>query len=335
MGIVKVLVAEDSRTARAWLRGLLLREGFEVVEVADGRSAVRATATERPDVVLMDLALPRLSGVEAIAEIMAACPTPIVVLSSHVDAGQVDLSFAALQAGALDTLAKPRTALSSERDAIGRTLVRRLRLMAGAKLVRRLPPPGRTRRPPPSPSSVDVMVIGASTGGPAVLYDLLLQLPPPSVPIVIVQHIGAEFAEGFARHLAGTGQDVVLATTGALRPGRVVVAPASGSLVFTAPGQIAIRPGWPPKGILPSIDATLSSLAVHHGDRAGAMLLTGMGKDGATGLLAVREAGGACFAQDEVSCVVFGMPRAAFELGAVDVLHSATELGEILKASAS
>lgn len=338
---MKVLVAEDSRTVRAWLVGVLEGEGMTVVAVGDGLDAVRAAATEAPDVIVMDLQLPGLDGLEAIARIMAASPCPIVVLSGQLDGLEVDYAFEALRAGALDVVAKPRLGDPEARAEAGRRFARTLRVMARAKVIRRTrrfgSPAGQPLRLSPRRGRLDactLLGIGASTGGPPVVRLLLERIRPPArVPILITQHIGAGFDAGYARWLGESGHDVILpAEATRLEPGRVYLAPADASLVLTGPSWVALAPqsGSGPGSIVPNVDACFESLARHRGPDAAGVLLTGMGQDGAQGLAALRAAGGATFAQDEASCVVFGMPRAARDAGAVDVLHSPEQLATSL-----
>ncbi len=338
---IKVLVAEDSRTARAWLVGLLRAAGMAVVEVANGLDAVHAARLEAPSVVVMDLQLPGLDGIEAIRRIMAESPCPIVVLTGQLHREDVDVAFEALNAGALEVVAKPSTADPAERAEIGRRFVRTLRVMERVKVVRR-----RRSQPRTSPAALTlpagtsdlamcrVLGIGASTGGPPVVRLLLDRIAAPArVPILISQHIGPGFEEGFARWLSDSGHPVdVLTGPADLEPGRVYVSPASSSLVLTAPERLGLKPGGPQTRLLPSIDATFDSLATHQGRRAAGVLLTGMGRDGARGLGSIRDAGGATFAQSEATCAVFGMPRVAHEVGAVDVLHSPDDLARDLGA---
>lgn len=338
---LRVLVAEDSRSARAWLVGLLEADGMTVIPAADGLEAVQVAARAAPDVAVVDLQLPGLDGIEVIARVMAASPCPIVVFSGQLGTSRMDYTFEALRAGALDVVAKPTTADPAARAEAGRGLIRTLRLMAQVVVVtrragRRPAPVPALRLPSAGPNLTEctLLGIGASTGGPPIVRTLLEGIRPPCrVPILVTQHIGAGFDLGYARWLGETGHPVDIPSgPTTLCPGRVYLAPAEASLVMTAPARVALDPLAPnhPGGILPSADRMFESMARHCGLGAAGILLTGMGRDGARGLKALRAAGGAPFAQDEASCVVFGMPRAAREAGAVDTLHSPRQLAALL-----
>lgn len=337
---MKALVVEDSRTTRAWLVRLLKADGIDVVEAGDGLAAIRLAAAERPDVVLMDLQLPGCSGLEAIEAIMASAPRPIVVLSGQLRKADVDLAFEALQLGALDVLAKPGRASASEQADHGARLLRVLRLMARVKVVRRRHQGlARARTPVTVPTvqdlrGVQLLAMGGSTGAPPIVHGLLERLPVPlRVPVVVIQHIGVGFEDGYARYLDGAGHPAhVVRGEEALEPGCVYVAPADASIVLLSPDRLTLDRRPPPasSGMLPSVDRTFESLAEQLGGRCAAVLLSGMGRDGARGLAALRDRGAATFAQDEASSAVFGMPRAAMELGAVDVLSVPEQLGATL-----
>ncbi len=334
---MKVLIVEDSPTVRAWLVALLKAEGMEVVQAADGLSAVPIAAAAAPDVVLMDLNLPGQHGLQAIAQIMSTDPRPIVVLTGQLDSSEMDVAFEAVQAGALEVVHKPHTADPAARVEAGLSLGRTLRIMARVTVVRR---PGRARPASTLPrrsnglATSTLLAIGASTGGPPIVRLLLERIRPPArVPIVIAQHIGRGFEAGYARWLAETGHDVRVpsrATT--LQAGQVYVSPADASFVMASPDRAILRrgPGDTPTSLLPSIDLVFESMARHHGSQATGVLLTGMGRDGARGLSAVRKAGGTTLAQDEASCAVFGMPKEAQKAGAVTELHSPEQLATIL-----
>ncbi|WNG13607.1 chemotaxis protein CheB [Cystobacter fuscus] len=323
---MKLLLVEDSRSVIAFLEQLLRREpDIELLPPVDnGHDAVAAVQRWKPQLVLMDLVLPGgMGGEEAIAAIMATAPCPIVVLSGQLDTRGRDRTFESLSAGAVDVLAKPMLSGPDEVQAFRERLLRTVRTMAHARVVgrgrlsRRLPvvrtPSVATPVVAPRPCSL--LAIGGSTGAPPLVYELLRMLPAPApFPVLISQHIVQGFEPGFAQWLSGTGHRAVVARGGEwLEPGAVYVSPADRDMVVRA-GKLRTQPA---RGVaIPSVNVLLESVASFYGDRAVGLLLTGMGVDGAEGLLAMRQAGALTVAQDGASCVVDGMPGAARALGA-------------------
>jgi len=315
---VRVLVADDSELFRDLLARVVADDpGFEVVAVAaDGNAAAGLARALRPDVITMDLHMPDADGFSGIARIMAETPTPILVLTANREEA---VGFRALSLGALDILEKPQA--TTDLEEYGQILRSRLRLLAGVKVIRHVRGL-RERRPPPPRVAArpDLVVVGASLGGPRALASLLRGLPPGfAAPIAVVQHIADGFTEGLAGWLAAESRlDVREARDGEpLVAGRVLLAPSGRHLVVT--GGVARLSDAPPVDTFkPSVTPLFLSAARHHGARACGVILTGMGRDGAEGLRAIRAAGGTTIAQDEASSAVFGMARAAIELGAVD-----------------
>lgn len=315
---VRVLVADDSELFRDVLSRVIAAErGFEVVATAaDGNEAARLARDLRPDVITMDLAMPDADGFSGIARIMAETPTPILVLTANREEA---VGFRALSLGALDILEKPSAA--SNLDDYGALLRSRLRLLAGVRVIRHLR--GLRNRRPAEPRTVprpDLVAIGASLGGPRALAALLRALPSGfSTPIAVVQHIADGFTEGLANWL---GQESRLEVReardhDALRPGLVLLAPTGRHLVVSK-GVARLSDAPPLDGFRPSVTPLFRSAAEAYGTRACGVILTGMGRDGAEGLKALKRAGGHTIAQDEATSAVYGMPRAAIETGAVD-----------------
>lgn len=315
---IRVLVADDSELFRELLSRVVAAEaGFEVVAVAaDGNAAAALARSLRPDVITMDLNMPDADGFSGIARIMAETPTPILVLTAN---REETVGFRALSLGALDILEKPQA--TTDLEEYGQLLRSRLRLLAGVKVIRH--PRGlRERRaaPPSRGARADVVVVGASLGGPRALAALLRALPPDfPAPIAVVQHIADGFTEGLASWLATeTRLHVREARDGdPLRAGRVVLAP-TGRHLLVAEGVARLSDAPPVDTFKPSVTPLFASAARAYGARACGVILTGMGRDGAEGLKAIKDAGGPTVAQDEATSAVFGMPRAAIELGAVD-----------------
>jgi two-component system chemotaxis response regulator CheB len=265
----------------------------------------------------MDLNMPDADGFSGIARIMAETPTPILVLTANREEA---VGFRALSLGALDILEKPQA--TTDLEDYGRLLRSRLRLLAGVKVIRHVR--GLRERAAATPhrrsARAELVVVGASLGGPRALAALLRGLPPGfRAPVAIVQHIADGFTEGLAAWLASeTRLDVHEGQDGeALVPGRVLLAP-TGRHLLVGDGFVRLSDAPPVDTFRPSVTPLFLSAARAYGPRVCGVLLTGMGRDGAEGLKAIRDAAGVTIAQDESTSAVFGMPRAAIELGAVE-----------------
>lgn len=321
----RVLVCEDSKTFAAALVRTLERGGeVEVVGVAtSAEGAIADLSRLAPDLVTMDVELPGMSGLQAVEEIMSTRPTPILIVSSHVSSGG-DLVAAALASGALDAIAKSDLPLRDPDGAAAIAFRRRVKLLGGARVIRhpRARLNGRGTVPSPPASHDSVIGICASTGGPHALATLLAGIPADfGVPILVVQHIGAGFTEGLAHWLdAAVPLPVRLAEHGTRPLLGVTVAPDGADLVLTAAGVLELDRTTPSGLHRPSGDVLLRSIAHHAQNAAVAVVLTGMGRDGADGLAAVGEAGGLTIAQDEATSAVYGMPREAARCGAAQIL---------------
>jgi two-component system chemotaxis response regulator CheB len=339
-GPVRVLVVDDSPTVRAVLRRMLGRDpGLQVVgEAGDGGEAVQMAGLLRPDVVLMDLEMPGIDGFAAIQQIVERAPTPILVLSSRMRLGGRRTVFEALQAGAAEVLAKPESpddwgTLTSRLPETLRSLARGAAaappdggVAAAADRAVEVPALAEVAVAAPAVRGYlrvrpEILAVGASTGGPQALQSLLEGLRPARrLAVLVVQHIAPEFQGGLAdwlRQVVGT--DVRLAQQGETPPaGAVRLAPQGSHLRLRADGTVQLDASTPARrGHRPSADELFLSCA-RWGSRAAGVLLSGMGRDGVEGLLAMRQAGSATLVQDEASSVVFGMPRAALEVGAAD-----------------
>lgn len=331
--MIKVLVVEDSPVVRAFLVHILGADpGIQVVATAsDGEQALEAIARLRPDVVTMDIHMPRMDGLEATRRIMETQPTPIVIVSGSTEPHEVATTFRAMEAGAVAILRRPVGIGHPDHEASAGELVRTVKLMSEVKVIRRWPKVGRqaevprvaTANPAQAGAKVKIIVIGASTGGPPVLQTILAALPQDlPVPVLIVQHMAAGFTQGFVQWLARTsGLPVHLAVHDEpMRPGHVYVAPDEFQMGVARGGTIALKKDAPENGLRPSVSYLLRSVAeVYRGD-AVAGLLTGMGRDGADEMKVLREQGAVTFAQDKESSVVHGMPGAAIELDAATLV---------------
>jgi two-component system, chemotaxis family, protein-glutamate methylesterase/glutaminase len=339
MSRLRVLVVEDSLTVRRRLCEVLAgdREIEVVGEAADGRQAIEACRTLRPDVITMDMMLPLMTGLAATEYIMAHFPTPILVVSASFNRGEVFRTFDALAAGAVDVLEKPtgeeadgdweRRLLSSVKMAARIRVITHIR----ARMNGRAPTALATNRP-----WCQCVAIGASTGGPGAIVEVLRALPTPMrVPVLVVLHINEPFGTAFADWLDGqTSHRVSFAVD--MEPlagaaGRVLMAPPGRHLMLQH-GLLRLTNGAERHSCRPSVDTLFESLAAEQGAGTAACLLTGMGRDGAAGLLAIRRAGGLTIAQDEATCVVYGMPREAAQMGAAERVLPLGEIGPALAA---
>jgi two-component system chemotaxis response regulator CheB len=328
---IRVLVADDSALFREVLSRVVAADpAFEVVGVAgNGFTAAALTRNLKPDVITMDLNMPDADGFSGIARIMAETPTPILVLTANREEA---VGFRALSLGALDIIEKP--AAETDLDDYGQVLRSRLRLLAGVKVIRHLRGL-RERRPPPpvAAARAELVVIGASLGGPRALATLLRGLPLDfPAAVAVVQHIADGFTEGLASWLAQESRlEVREARDGdVLRAGRVLVAPTGHHLVVADEGVARLSGAPPVDTFKPSVTPLFVSAARHYGRRACGVLLTGMGRDGAEGMRALKEAGATTIAQDEGTSAVFGMPRAAIDLGVVDRVLPIDDVAKLL-----
>ena len=319
----RVLLADDSLLVRQMLKDMLQAgDDIRVVgEACDGREAVEMAQTLHPDLVIMDLLMPVLDGLDAIEEIMALCPAPVLVLSAAVEASEVDRAFIAIKRGALDVMEKPRLDGAGGLDGFAATLREKVLFLSRIRVIRhprRKLRQGEPLAPLPAGCGHNLLAIGASTGGPKAVMRLLKALPADFPGAVfVVQHIAQGFAAGFANWLdRECALPVRLARDGAsFRIGEALVAP-DGSHLTVVDGVIRLHDAPAVNCCRPSIDVFFDSLARQRCDQVVAVLLTGMGRDGAQGMLHIREAGGTTIVQDEPSCAVFGMPKAAITLDA-------------------
>jgi two-component system chemotaxis response regulator CheB len=324
---IRVLVVEDSPVIRDFLTHLLnLVPDLEVVGVAhDGEEALNMISKCQPDVITMDIHMPGLDGFETTRQIMETRATPIVIVSGSSSVMGSVTAFRALAVGALAVVARPYGFGHPEFASSAHQLVETLRLMAEVKVVRRWPKrtAGAAAAPPVSAlvaakAEVRMVAIGASTGGPAAITTILTGLPKDlPFPLLIVQHICGGFVDGFVEWLAQTsGLPVHLAAHGELPlPGHVYVAPDGFHMGVNGSNRIRLDAAPPENNLRPAVAYLFRSVAAAHGRHAAAILLTGMGTDGAKELKLVRDCGGVTVAQDQASSVVHGMPGEAIRLG--------------------
>jgi two-component system chemotaxis response regulator CheB len=348
---VRVLIAEDSATLRDLLRSILEADpGIVVVgEARTGAEAVHMTSELEPDLIMMDVHMPVMDGLEATREIMTRRPTPIIIVSSSSSGDDVSMPLQAVLGGALLLVRKPDDPSSSDFDARQSHLVTMVKALSQVKVVRRAAGfarasgmhrviPGsadhtQTLRRAPNRGVVRVVTIAASTGGPAAIARVLRALPADyPVPILIVQHIAMGFGAGFVDWLATICPLAVRVARHGERPvgGTVYVAPDDSQFGLQADGTFQVDASPPVGGFRPSANVLFESAARAHGAAVVAVILTGMGSDGVNGLRAVRSARGFVIAQDEASSVVYGMPREAVAAGTVDLVLPLDEIASML-----
>ncbi len=331
-GRIRVLVVDDSLiTVQTITRIIQADRQIEVVGKAmDGEKAIAQVERLGPDVVTMDINMPRVDGIQATRAIVGRFGTPIVIVSAYASANNVAIqTLQALMHGAIETVQKPSGEIGLDLDTVGAELVAKIKAASRAR------PAGASRTIPPDtgqhafspcpsfltmrPGRLDLVGIGVSTGGPSTLERFVPSIPRDyPLPIALVIHMPGVFIPMLAEKLdAAGGIRVSVAKDGEKAlPGHMYISPAAGHLTV-APGlRLVHAPGAPVNGCVPSVDTLFLSMAQVLGATAAGIVLTGMGKDGARGLLAMREKGGITAAQDEESSVIYGMPRSARELGA-------------------
>ena len=338
---IRVLVVEDSLFMRKVLEGIFnADEQLQVVGNAkDGREAVALAESLKPDVITMDINMPHVDGLQATAEIMTTNPRPIVIVST----------LRALELGAIEFVAKPSSAIDLDMQSVKEELLRKVRMAAKVRVVRtasrlaltiqnangsKTPAPASVRVRPSPMSGLDqrfpIVVLAASTGGPATVMRIAPGFTGDfPAAVILVQHMPAAFTTQYATQLAEfTGIRVKEAEANeSLQPGTLYICPGGQHLRITPTGRIQLDgTSGRINGYLPSIDATMESVAAFAGPLSIAGILTGMGNDGAQGAKAIKTAGGLVLAQDEATSVIFGMPAEAIKTGAVDQVLSIDDI---------
>jgi two-component system, chemotaxis family, protein-glutamate methylesterase/glutaminase len=340
---VRVMVVEDSPTVRTLLCHIIDRDPrLQLASVCgSAEEALASIGDAAPDVISMDIRLPGLSGLDATRRIMAEAPTPIVVIADSIHDTTLGIAMNALKAGALSVVEKPVGPAVPAYQRMAQEIATQLYLMSQVPVIRRrridtsLTPTvfGQAK----SFQSMTVVGIAASTGGPLALSMILGALPASfPAPILVVQHMGGAFMEGFASWLdTQTPLHVAIASNGEkVEPGRVYVAPGDRHMALASEGFILVTADAPVNNQRPAANVLFESMAVYAGAKSVGVLLTGMGEDGARGLLSMRRAGALTIAEHESTAVVYGMPGAAAKLGAAtQILTLDTVAPRLLKLS--
>jgi two-component system chemotaxis response regulator CheB len=344
--MIKVLVVEDSPTVKELLVNILSSDPeIRVVGTANnGEEAIEATILHKPDVITMDIHMPKMDGFEATRRIMETKPVPIVIVTGSSDAREVSTSFKAMEAGAVSVVPKPGGITLPDYEARAKELIQTVKLMSEVKVVRRwlyyrrgVKAPSVSPQVKPDtkrmPAEIRIIAIGASTGGPLVLQTILSGLPKDfTVPLLIVQHMSAGFVQGMVEWISqSSGFPVHIASAGEyILPGRAYVAPDGFHMGVENSNRIMLSKDEPEDNLRPSVSYLFRSVANVYGRNAVGILLSGMGKDGAEGLKLMKDKGAVTIVQDENSSVIFGMPKAAIELDAATYVLPSERIAAVL-----
>lgn len=322
---IRVLIVDDSATARAVLNDILSSDSsIEVVGTASDAFVARDKIVElRPDVICLDVEMPRMDGITFLKKLMHYMPLPVVMVSSLTQSG-AKTTLEALEAGAVDFVPKPHSHIYDGKDEMRDELISKIKAASKAKVFKKeLNNQIQANTTSLAQTTNKILAIGASTGGTEALKDVLMGLPRNAPGMVIVQHMPANFTAQFAQRLNSLcSMEVREAKNGdSIIPGVALIAPGDYHMVVRRSGAryyVEIGNGEKVSGHRPSVDVLFNSVAKIAGANAIGVILTGMGSDGAKGLLAMKNAAARTIGQDEASCVVYGMPKVAYEIGAVE-----------------
>ena len=323
----KVLIVDDSALIRSVMSEIVNSQpDLEVVATApDPLVARELIKKHNPDVLTLDVEMPKMDGLDFLEKLMRLRPMPVLMVSSLTERGS-EITMRALELGAVDFVTKPKISIQSGMREYADMIADKIRAAARARIAPRSRAPSVPSAPlsalrSPLISSEKLIIIGASTGGTEAIREFLMQMPSDCPGILIAQHMPEGFTSSFARRLDSLCRISVVESAGNERvlPGHAYIAPGHSHLLLTRSGanyMTRIEQSPPVNRHRPSVDVLFRSAALAAGKNAVGVILTGMGKDGAAGMLEMRQAGAHNFAQDEASCVVFGMPREAIALGA-------------------
>lgn len=345
--LVKVLIVDDSPVVQELLSHILNSDPeIKVIGTAgNGEEAVEFLENKRPDVILMDIHMPKMNGYEATRRIMETRPVPTIIVSSSLNPKEIENTFHAIEAGAVAALEKPEGIWSASYKEASKKLTATVKAMSEVKLVRRMPEKKRAEIPEPLPDveriqrqqEIKVIAIGASTGGPPVLQTIMSMLPGDlPVPVLIVQHIAKGFTQGLVDWLSQTTVlSVKMGRHGEYAlPGHAYIAPDSFHMGVDKACRIILSNNDPENGLCPAVSYLFRSVANSFGQRAIGILLTGMGKDGAEELKMMKERGAVTIVQDKESSVVYGMPGEAVNIDAATYVLQPEGIGAMIKSLA-
>lgn len=342
---IKVLIVDDSPVSRDLLAHIVNSSpDLQVIGFAEnGEEAIRFIERATPDIITMDIVMPKLDGFETTRRIMQIKPIPIIIVSANYSKEDVDKSFKALDAGALAIMEKPIGVQDPRYERMAEVIIDSLKIMAEIKLVTRRQTPSHKFNASPAAAStitesktnkVEIIAIGASLGGPQALSSILADLPSSfPIPILVVQHISTGFTKGFVDWMQNATQlKVSLAKDGEMAlPGHVYIAPDDIHMEINKNHYIRLVNTPPETGLRPSVSHLFNSMAQSIGPRGAGIILTGMGRDGVDGLLKMRQSGAITIAQDQESSLMFGMPKEAIQIGAVSHILPLSQIAATIK----
>ncbi|HMV58194.1 MAG TPA: chemotaxis response regulator protein-glutamate methylesterase [Nitrospira sp.] len=341
MAKIRVLTIDDSALMRQVLAELLSKDpGIEVIGSApDPYVAREKIKALNPDVLTLDVEMPKMDGLTFLEKLMRGRPTPVIMVSSLTEAG-CQTTLRALELGAVDFITKPKIDLREGMDQVAQDLIAKIKAAATASVRPTTAAASSTSRPTSLNSAMIkttdmIIAIGSSTGGTEAVKDVLQVLPPNTPPILITQHMPERFTKTWADRMNQLCRiSVKEAEDGdSVLPGHALVAPGNYHMTLVRSGarySVRINQDEPVNRHRPSVDVMFDSVAQYAGGNAVGVILTGMGGDGAKGLLRMKEAGAFTIAQDEASCVVFGMPKEAIKLGAVEVVRPLSDIAQTI-----
>lgn len=339
--MIKVLVVDDSPTIREIMKDILSSDkDIEVIgAVSNGEEAIRFMGKNKPDIITMDIDMPKMNGFEATRKIMETTPVPIVIITALFNSKDIDRTFQAMEAGAVSVIEKPTAITDDDFDKASQNIVHMIKLMSEIKVIKRKTiyknkktGPLENYKSKNTLSSIKIAAIGVSTGGPPVLQSIFSKLPSNiKIPILVVQHITPGFIEGLVDWLSGvTEYPIHIAVHGEkVLPGHIYFAPDGFHMEIRGDGKIFLNGAEKENGLRPAVSFLFRSIARYYGKNSIGILLTGMGKDGAEELKLLKDIGAITVAQDKETSIVYGMPGEAVKLDAATYILPPEKIAEL------
>lgn len=339
--MIKVLVVDDSPTIREIMKDILTSDkDIEVIgAVSNGEEAIRFMEKNKPDIITMDIDMPKMNGFEATRKIMETTPVPIVVITALFNSKDIDRTFQAMEAGAVSVIEKPTAITDGDFDKASQNIVHMIKLMSEIKVIKRKTIYKNKKtgslenyKGKNTLSSIKIAAIGVSTGGPPVLQRIFSKLPSNiKIPILVVQHITPGFIEGLVDWLSGvTEYPIHIAVHGEkVLPGHIYFAPDGFHMEIRSDGKIFLNGAEKENGLRPAVSFLFRSIARYYGKNSIGILLTGMGKDGAEELKLLKDIGAITVAQDKETSIVYGMPGEAVKLDAATYILPPEKIAEL------